>query len=284
MKKNGKSVFPSKYVLAIMTIACIIILFVSYATDFSGGPLKTVANYLFIPMQKGLNYIGSSITANKDDIKTKEQLIEENEALRAEIERLNASIASNRIQQSELAKLQELYDLDQKYMEYKTTGARIIAKGSSNWFETFTIDKGSKDGIKVGMNVIAGNGLVGIVADVGEHSATVRSIIDDTSSVSGMILSTEDICIVSGNLKSMTEDNQILLSDLEDPEDKASAGDTVVTSNVSDKYLPGLMIGYVTKLEDDANDLTKSGRVTPVVDFKHLSDVLIILQVKDTGD
>lgn len=80
----------------------------------------------------------------------------------------------------------------------------MIGKGTSNWFNTFTIDKGSKDGIKVDMNVIAGSGLVGIVTDVGKNYAVVRAIIDDTSNVSGMILSNNDNCIVSGNLKSMT--------------------------------------------------------------------------------
>ena len=159
----------------------------------------------------------------------------------------------------------------------------MIAKGTSNWFNTFTIDKGSKDGIKADMNVIAGSGLVGIVTDVGKNYAVVRSIIDDNSNVSGMMLSTNDNCIVSGNLKSMTESNMILFSNLEDVDHKVSTGESVITSNISDKYLPGLLIGYVTEVTDDNNNLTKSGKITPVVDFKHLQDVLVITQLKETG-
>ena len=179
--------------------------------------------------------------------------------------------------------MRELYDLDQNYADYKTTGAHVIAKGTSNWFNTFTIDKGSKDGIKADMNVIAGSGLVGIVTDVGKNYAVVRSIIDDNSNVSGMMLSTNDNCIVSGNLKSMTESNMILFSNLEDVDHKVSTGESVITSNISDKYLPGLLIGYVTEVTDDNNNLTKSGKITPVVDFKHLQDVLVITQLKETG-
>lgn len=283
MKRRGKSSFPSKYVLLLLTVICIMLLFAGYATGYAGEPIRTICNYVFVPMQKGLDYVGESISINSDDTKTKEQLIAENEQLQEQIDELSTQLTNTRLQQSELDTLRELYDLDQTYADYKTTGAHVIGKGTSNWFNTFTIDKGSKEGIKVDMNVIAGSGLVGIVTDVGKNYAVVRAIIDDTSNVSGMILSNNDNCIVSGNLKSMTESNMITFSNLEDSEDKVSTGDSVVTSNISDKYLPGLLIGYVTDITEDNNNLTKSGEITPVVDFKHLQDVLVITQLKETG-
>ena len=283
MKRRGKSSFPSKYILLLLTVICIMLLFAGYATGYAGEPIRTICNYVFVPMQKGLDYVGESISINSDDTKTKEQLIAENEQLQEQIDELYTQLTNTRLQQSELDTLRQLYDLDQTYADYKTTGAHVIGKGTSNWFNTFTIDKGSKDGIKVDMNVIAGSGLVGIVTDVGKNYAVVRAIIDDTSNVSGMILSNNDNCIVSGNLKSMTESNMITFSNLEDSEDKVSTGDSVVTSNISDKYLPGLLIGYVTDITEDNNNLTKSGEITPVVDFKHLQDVLVITQLKETG-
>ena len=283
MKRRGKSSFPSKYILLLLTVICIMLLFAGYATGYTGEPIRTICNYVFVPMQKGLDYVGESISINSDDTKSKEQLIAENAQLQEQIDELSTQLTNTRLQQSELDTLRELYDLDQTYADYKTTGAHVIGKGTSNWFNTFTIDKGSKDGIKVDMNVIAGSGLVGIVTDVGKNYAVVRAIIDDTSNVSGMILSNNDNCIVSGNLKSMTESNMITFSNLEDSEDKVSTGDSVVTSNISDKYLPGLLIGYVTDITEDNNNLTKSGEITPVVDFKHLQDVLVIMQLKETG-
>lgn len=283
MKRRGRSFLPSKYILLLLTVICIMLLFAGYATGYSGEPVRTICNYVFVPMQKGLDYVGESISISNDDTKTKEQLIAENEQLQEKIDELSTQLTNTRLQQSELDTLRELYDLDQNYADYKTTGAHVIAKGTSNWFNTFTIDKGSKDGIKADMNVIAGSGLVGIVTDVGKNYAVVRSIIDDNSNVSGMMLSTNDNCIVSGNLKSMTESNMILFSNLEDVDHKVSTGESVITSNISDKYLPGLLIGYVTEVTDDNNNLTKSGEITPVVDFKHLQDVLVITQLKETG-
>ena len=283
MKRRGRSFLPSKYILLLLTVICIMLLLAGYATGYSGEPVRTICNYVFVPMQKGLDYVGESISISNDDTKTKEQLIAENEQLQEKIDELSTQLTNTRLQQSELDTLRELYDLDQNYADYKTTGAHVIAKGTSNWFNTFTIDKGSKDGIKADMNVIAGSGLVGIVTDVGKNYAVVRSIIDDNSNVSGMMLSTNDNCIVSGNLKSMTESNMILFSNLEDVDHKVSTGESVITSNISDKYLPGLLIGYVTEVTDDNNNLTKSGKITPVVDFKHLQDVLVITQLKETG-
>lgn len=114
--------------------------------------------------------------------------------------------------------------------------------------------------------------------------SVVRTVINDTTNISGMTNTSWDHCIVSGSLSSMTESNTVRFSDLEDTQNAVSVGDAIVTSNISDKYLPGILIGYITTMTTDSNDLTKSGTLTPVVDFKHLQDVLIITQVKDVGD
>jgi rod shape-determining protein MreC len=281
-QRKASGGIPSKYLLTILSIICVMLLFFSYSTGFTGGPLETIANHIFIPMQKGIDYIGSTIAISSADTKTRKELVAENEALQAEVEELNARISNMELKLSELDELQKLYELDQSYYDYDTTGARIIGKGTSNWFNTFTIDKGTNDGIKVNMNVIADGGLVGIVSSVGDSYAVVRAIIDDTANVSATISSTEDNCIVSGSLEKMTLNNLITFSNLDDSEDKVAIGDIVVTSNISDKYVPGLLIGYVSEVNKDENDLSKSGTITPVVDFKHLSEVLVIKQLKES--
>ena len=279
-QRKQASGVASRYLLSIMSVVCLILFSFSYATDFSIGPLNVISGYFFVPIQKGIDVIGSSISISAADTKTKEELIKENEELRLIIEELNDKLDKNKVKQKELESLQNLYKLDQTYYDYETTGARIIAKGTSNWFNTFTIDKGSNDGIKPDMNVIADGGLIGIVVDVGVNYSVVRSIIDDTSNVSATISSTEDNCIVSGSLLTMSEENMILFADLDD-DNSVAIGDAVVTSNISDKYMPGLLIGYISYIQNDPNDLTKSGKITTVADFKHLSDVLVIMEVKE---
>mgnify|MGYP000204820731 len=59
-------------------------------------------------------------------------------------------------------------------------------------------------------------------------------------------------------------------------------GDKIVTSNISDKYLPGILIGYTKDVTADANNLTQAGYLVPAVDFGHLQEVLIITQKKNS--
>ena len=87
----------------------------------------------------------------------------------------------------------------------------------------------------------------------------------------------------NGNLQSMNEDQVIEFSGLNDSENKVQIGDQIVTSNVSDKYLQGILVGYVSSISEDSNHLTKSGTITPAVDFEHLQQVLVILDKKETG-
>ena len=171
--------------------------------------------------------------------------------------------------------------MDQTWSDYDKVAANVVGKDAGNWFSLFLIDRGSKDGVEVGMNVIADGGLAGIVTEVGQNYAKVRSIIDDNSNVSAKNLSTSDLCIVSGSLKTMNENQMIDFSDLRDKKDQAKEGDQIVTSNISDMFLEGIPIGYITDISADANNLTKSGHIATIVDFEHLDDVFVIKQVKN---
>lgn len=279
--KKNKLHFSTKNIFFTLIGVCFIAMFVSLTFNISGGPLKDTADYVFGPMQRGLNRIGQVLTNRKDELKNLSKVIAENESLQKKVDELTTENSTLKLKQYELENLQKLYELDQKYPSYKKTGARVIAKDAGNWFDTFVIDKGKKDGIEVDMNVIAGSGLVGRVTAVGRHSATVTSIINDTSNFSGMMISTSDYCIIRGSLKSMTQDQVIPFDTLKDAKDKVTEGEQVVTSNISDKYLEGILVGYVTTIGTDSNNLTKSGTITPVVDFEHLEEVLVIMEKKE---
>ena len=129
------------------------------------------------------------------------------------------------------------------------------------------------------MNVLAGSGLVGIVTEVGPTWAKVRSIIDDANNVSGMVLSTSDTCIVSGDL-SLMNTGQITFDQMENNDNTVSVGDQIVTSYISDKYLQGILIGSVSEINVDSNNLTRSGYITPAVDFRNIQEVLVITTTK----
>lgn len=286
MKKyrNKKKRLSTKYMLLIMTIVCITLIFTSLTLNISGGPLNTVAGYIFVPMQKGINTAGQWISDKTNDFKTLAQVQEENQKLKEQNDELTSQLNTIKLERYDLDNLRELLDLDEKYPSYQKVAASVIAKDTGNWFSVFTIDKGSKDGLKKGMNIMAGSGLVGIITDVGPNYAKVRSIIDDSANVSAMVTTTGDNMNVSGNLQTMNSDQAITFSELRDSEDKVQIGDPVVTSYVSDQYQQGILIGYIASIESDSNKLTKSGTITPVVDFEHMENVLVILDTKETGD
>ncbi len=280
MKKKNQTSSKSKYYLAGLSLFCILLMVLSLFYDKAGAPFQGIAGVTVIPMQKGINQIGTWLGDISDNFDTLQEVRKEKEALQDKVDAL--IIENNNLQEEkyELERLQALYKLDQNYADYEKTGAHVIAKDSGNWFSTFTIDKGSKDGIKKDMNVMAGSGLVGIVIKVGPTSSTVRSIIDDSSNVSAMALSTSDRCMVRGDL-SLINDGRIRFEQMENNEHKVQVGDQIVTSHISDKYLQGILIGYISEITVDSNNLTRSGYITPVVDFKNLQEVLVITKTKD---
>lgn len=281
IKRKPQFTLPTKYILLGMTVLCVTVMFLSFTFNLSGGPLNAVAGYVFVPMQKGINAVGGWMSEKADNLKNLNDVMQKNEELQAQVDELTAELNTIKLEQYDLDNYRALLELDDKYPSYKKVAANVIGKDSGNWFNTFIIDKGSKDGIEKDMNGIARSGLVGIVTDVAPNYAKVKSIIDDTSSVSGMDLATSDNCIIRGNLQMMNENQEIELSDLKDTDGQVQAGDQIVTSYISDKYLQGILIGYIKDVSVDSNNLTKSGTITPVVDFEHIQEVLVILDKKE---
>ena len=279
MKKKNHISHTNRYIVIGLSAFCILMMLLSSFSDRVSGPFKALANVTVIPLQQGINQIGGWMGDMKDNFSTLKQLQAENEKLQEQVDALTTENNYLQEERYEYERLQELYNLDQNYADYEKTAAHVIGKDPGNWFSTFTIDKGSNDGIAVDMNVLAGSGLVGIVTEVGPTWAKVRSIIDDSNNVSGMVLSTSDTCIVSGDLSLMST-GQIAFDQMENNDNVVSVGDQIVTSYISDKYLQGILIGSVSEINVDSNNLTRSGYITPAVDFRNIQEVLVITTTK----
>lgn len=281
-KKGEKYHLPSKYLLLILTGVCIALMLITLTTNLFVTPLNSAFGYVITPFQKGASRLGSYISSRAEELIQIKELLEENKELHAQVDEL--TLENTKLQQDryELYSLRELYAIDDQYSDYDKIGARVIAKDAGNWFSSFLIDKGSNDGLEINMNVIANGGLVGYISNIGPDWARVTTIIEDHINVSGMVLSTSDILVVSGSLELM-ENNMISFSQLVDKDNKVEIGDKIVTSNISDKYLPGILIGYITQVNTDANNLSRSGYLSPAVDFEHLEIVLVILEQKQVA-
>lgn len=280
-RPKEKFTLPSKYLLFLLTCVCVAIMFLSFKTPAINTPLNSVAGMVLVPFQNGIAEVGGWISDKSDQLLEIRDVLDENQRLKDEIDRLTIENTKFQQERYELNQLRQLLKLDQQYSEYEKIGARIIARDSSNWFTSFTINKGSNDGVRINCNVMAGSGLVGRVTDVGPNYAKVTSIIEDNTNTSGLLLSTGDHLIVTGDLTTMSQ-GMIAFNKLVDDDNKAAVGDKIVTSNISEHYLPGILIGYISNIETDSNNLTKSGTLTTAVDFEHLEDVLVIMELKQT--
>ena len=280
-RKGEKFTLPSKYLLFILTILCAGLMILTFSTDVLDKPVNAVAGYVIVPFQKGISSVGKWLGNRSEELEQIRDLLSENKKLKEQVNEL--TIENTRLQQSqyELNNLRNLYKIDSQYEEYEITGARIISRDSGNWYYSFILDKGSNDGIAENMNVLADGGLVGIVESVGPNWSKVKSVIADNSNVSGTVLATGDLLMVSGDLQAM-ERGVIRFGQLVDSESNVAVGDKVVTSDISSLFLPDILIGYIDQIDMDANNLTKSGFITPAVDFEHLSEVLVILELKQT--
>lgn len=268
----------SKYVLISLTVFCVLLIGLTSMRDEWLTPLRTGVGYVLIPVQSGVNSVGSAIYGEITDLSKLRNAQKENREMKDIITQLTEENTRLQSEELELNRLRKLYTLDQQYGQYEKVGARVIANDSSNWFQVFRIDKGSKDGIAVNMNVMAGGGLVGIVTDVGANYATVRSIIDDSSRVSGMAMQSGDSCIIAGDLTLFKEGRLRITNVLKDSDLKD--GDKIVTSNISSVFLPGLLVGYASDITNDSNNVTKSGYLVPAAEFDSLQDVLVVTKLK----
>ena len=143
-KKNMRS----RHYLFIFAGVCFLLIGISV---FAGGvlsPVKALATGILSPMQKGINSIGNGIFSWNENIKTKEQLKEDNKVLQEKIDSLKMQ---NRIlsqDQVELERLQDLLKLKAKYKKYSTVGARVISKGPATGLKSLPSTKAAKTALR----------------------------------------------------------------------------------------------------------------------------------------
>lgn len=279
MKKKVSSFMTSKYILIVLTAVCLIFISTSFFTDRLVAPLRSAISMVVVPLQKGMNNLGLWTYDKYTTLQEISVVLDENKELKSKVDDLTEENNQLRQDTYELSRLRELYQLDEKYTGYTKVGARIIEVTADNWSKAFKVDKGSDDGIQKDMNVIAGGGLVGIVTEVGKNYSIIKTIIEDNNSVSGMLIDTNETCIVEGDIE-QSDSGFVKLTHFKS-DITVRDGDKVVTSNISDKYLQGILIGYAKDVTPDSNNLTQSGYLVPAVDFNNLQEVLIITEMKN---
>ncbi len=236
--------------------------------------IESGIGFVVTPFQELITGVESWVTSTMDASRSREVIVAENDALKLEIEKLQADNQRLAKYEEESVLLSEILGITEKYPEYNQIGARVIAKNPDIWYHTFTLDQGSQDGVHGDMVLIGAGGLVGKIIESGVTHSVGQSIIDSRSSVSAMSARTKDLGIVKGDYSLM--EKGLCKMEYIDPESQIVVGDEIVTSHLSDIYPEGVPIGTIAEIELDTNGLTKYAIIKPYVDFKHLNTVSII--------
>lgn len=235
--------------------------------------LKPVVREFLAPMQTLFQAVLSRVNKVVTTISSFRDLRIENKRLKDELSR--REFVYNLLQEirAENTRLLKLVNFQESIPEFETLTARVVAREPGNWYNTITINRGYRDGLKENMPVITHQGLVGKIISLTNKQAEVLLLLDQRSSVGGMIQTTRDFGIVKG-FAGEKENLRLLYLPRET---KVQLGETVVTSGLGGVFPRGLVIGNVTGIEDEDYGLAKYVVIEPTVDFDHLEEVLVIV-------
>ncbi len=268
-------IFKNKFFIITLSIAVFLVILTStLALMGQTDPIKNVFNTATM----GFRYVGIKISEAAEGFSKYFQSIDEleqrNKELESEIERLERDLVDAQAAKDENARLREYIDVKKAYPDFKFADALIVGTQSENHTTFFTLDRGSSDGIKVGMPVIVTSGVVGSVCEVGYNWCRVRALTESLSSAGAYVSRSGETGIVSGDI-SFKDTGKCMLEYLSENAD-VEIGDLVYTSGQGSVYPRGLYIGKISSVEIDGYLRTKVAVVDCAVDFESLKYVMII--------
>lgn len=258
------------YFLAVLLLISVLLLY-SYnlrhkttTTFFERAVLTLVA-----PLQTGIDGIADSITGwwtrylwLVETEQRNNELTEENSRLRAEL----LEVEEFRLQNERLRKLLTFVDT----VDRPALPAQIIGEDSSNWSRTVTIDKGGRSGLRVGLPVVAAEGVVGRIIKTAPDSSRVLLVTDASSGVGALVQRSRSRGIVRGQGGGLRLDYVRQNADI-------VAGDLLLTSGMGGVFPKGLAIGRVDRVEEQSYGQFQKIEVTPLVDFSLLEEVMVLV-------
>ncbi|WP_456049044.1 rod shape-determining protein MreC [Acetivibrio cellulolyticus] len=268
------------FILLVITLAILVVIGFSSMPNNKVNYVGDVFSTILSPFQRFIDFSGGKINdffAHFDDIN---KLRKENESLKKE----NNDLKSQNRKLSELEdknkELRKALNIKDQYSSMKMMGANIIAKDMGNWFNIFTIDRGTKDGTLNDFPVVTSDGLVGRVMGTDVLSSKVISIIDEGSSVSARLTKTSDLVVIKGDAK--LKDQGLCIMEYIPADVDISVNDTVETSGMGGIYPKGIAIGKVKEVRQRTNELDRYAIIEPSVDFRRLEEVFV-LNTKNTN-
>ena len=268
MKKFTKAFIISISVITVFVFTVAIIAFSTGNTSVSSG-----FGRIFIPVQKGASIVVNGAKNTFDNIINSKKNASENKKLKKEINQLRDELRMVEGYKLENEKLRKSLELRDMYAHESGLAANIIGRETGDLYNTLTIDKGSKDGIRKNSVAVVPEGLVGVVCEVGKNYAKIKTILDASSSVSALCLRSGDMGVIEGNSK-LSKSGKCVMNYI-DKEAKTVVGDNIETSGTGGIFPRGILIGKITEIKEDERKLTLTATVKTSVNINNLTSVII---------
>jgi len=233
-----------------------------------------ILNAVMPPFQRLFSISGQKSGAFISFFRDTKAIRMENEQLKIKVDNLEKENNELKSFKEENKELKAVLNLKDQFNSYDFIGANITAKDMGNWFNVFTVDRGSRDGIAKDFPVITGKGLVGKVFSAGSISSKVISIIDVDSTVSARISKTRDYVRVKGDIN--LKNKGLCVMDYIPLDVDVEVGDTVETSGIGGIFPKGIIIGSVKEIRQTSSEMNRYAIIEPAVDFQRLEDVFIL--------
>ena len=225
------------------------------------------------PFRAASNSISRKMEHTVDKLTNADKYIEENERLKKQIGELNAQLTEYDAIKAEVEELRKFVSIKEDYM--LSQPCKVLGYVTNDPFKSFTIDKGSADGILVNCPVVTSEGLVGITVEVSKHVSTVRTILSPDLSVAAVASSSNaDQGIIEGNVLS-SENGQTKLIHVP-KKNKLKRGDLMITAGNSGLFPKDYPIGTILEIGFDSNGLSVCADIQPCVDVNRLTSVIVI--------
>lgn len=275
-KKGVRVIIVLAVVLAVIAVSALIMDSGANVTD---GTVRTLTG----PAERALTWVVRQLEHVYGYMFKYDSLVEENEQLRARILEMQEEVRQSEATNEENALLRQLLELSEVRPEFDFEMASITSWSSSTWSSSFIINRGSRAGIELYDSVVTENGcLIGQVVAVTGTTATVRTLIDSSTSIGAYIGRTGISAVAEGDYDTM-HDGVLKLTYLPDGA-QVYNGDTVLTSGSGEVFPPDLIIGEVRAMKVDEGGFTEYGLIEPAVKLSALTHVFVIKDFTYTSD
>lgn len=277
--------FFHSWVFKVLLALCIVMFaFLLRATMTMGAStvVEQIVGTITAPVQSLTSGLSGSITGFLDQFLRASEISQENEQLREENRKLIEQMVDYENYKHENESLKEQLGIQEENPQWETMTASVIGRDPSDQFYSFTIDKGTLDGVSYQDPVITADGLVGIVSEVGPVFAKVTTILDVRLNVACQDVRTQDVATISGDIE-MAQQGKCKMS-LIPRESGIAKGDIVQTAGTSGLYPQGIVVGRVSDVGFEPQGTMMYAVVEPANDIKSIKDVVIITSFKGQGD